>query len=79
MAKINRHKTITFSPQEYECLQEASKVIHTLWMEMDSDERIAGDSEYTVGVVDDFLSGLVDALETKKDIDDNYTIEIREY
>ena len=78
MAKINRHKTITFSPSEYVCLQEASEVIHTLWMEMDSNERIAGNSESTVGATDDFLSGLVDVLNTKKDIDDNYTIEIRE-
>ena len=76
MATINRHKTITFSPQEYECLQEANEIIHTLWMEMESDEHIAGDSEYTVGVADDFLSVLVNALKTKKDIDDNYTIEI---
>lgn len=76
MAKINRHKTITVSSQEYEYLQKANEVIHTLWSDMESNEYIAASSEYTVGVVDDFLFGLVNALKTKKDIDDNYTIEI---
>lgn len=76
MAKIKNHKTITFSPQEYEYLQEANKIIHALWSEMESNEYVAANSEYTVGVVDDFLFDLVDALKTKKDVDDNYTIEI---
>lgn len=51
-------------------------MIHTLWMEMDFNERIARNSEDTVCVVDDFLSDLVNTLKTKKDADDNYTIEI---
>lgn len=76
MAKINRHKTITFSPSELVCLEEVNEVIHTLWNEMESNDYIAACSEYTVGVVDDFLSDLVNALKAKKDIDDNYTIEI---
>lgn len=78
MAKINKCKTITFSPSEYACLQEVSEAIHTLWSEMASTETIAGNSEYTVGEVDDFLTDLIDSLATNKDADENYTIALLE-